>query len=62
MAAILTTKEDAQGVEGNIDPKNFHLWEQPTPNLSQCLSLSLSNLWIQPKNYQGLNFTKSWVL
>ena len=35
MAAILTTKEDAQGVEENIDPKNFYLWGQPTPKLSQ---------------------------
>lgn len=34
MAAILTTKEDAQGVEENIDPKNFHLWGQPTPKQS----------------------------
>ena len=25
MAAILTTKEDAQGVEENIDPNNFYL-------------------------------------
>ena len=33
--AILRTKEDAQGVEENIDPKNFYLWGQPTPKLSQ---------------------------
>ena len=25
MAAILTTKEDAQGFEENINPKNFYL-------------------------------------
>ena len=29
MAAILTTKEDAQGVEEIIDPKNFYLWGNP---------------------------------
>jgi hypothetical protein len=30
MAAILMTKEDAQGVEENIDPKNFYIWGYPT--------------------------------
>ena len=41
MAAILTTKEDAQGVEENIDPKNFHLWEQPSQNSHKTVTKQL---------------------
>ena len=42
MAAILTTKEDAQGVEENIDPNNFYLGQ-----VWVRFGLGLGQVWVR---------------